>query len=43
VFTNNFTDEERPAVKMLLEGASWNIKEDLNISQEKITTNYANV
>jgi len=32
IFTNNFTEEERPAVAMLLEGASYNIKDDLNKS-----------
>lgn len=42
IFTNNFTEEERPAVKMLLEGAGYNIKEDLGISTESITTEYAN-
>lgn len=31
VFVNNFTDEERPAVKMLLEGMSFNIKEELGL------------
>ena len=31
VFVNNFTDEERPAVKMLLEGMSYNIKEELGL------------
>jgi len=43
VFANNFTEEERPAVKMLLEGASFNIKDDLKLDQELITTQYANV
>lgn len=32
VFVNNFSDEERPAVQMLLEGASSNIKEELNLT-----------
>jgi MoxR-like ATPase len=36
IFTNNFAQEERSAVKMLLEGASYNIKEDLAISQTAI-------
>jgi hypothetical protein len=43
IFTNNFTDEERPAVKMLLEGASFNIKDDLGIDQDAVTTQYATV
>jgi len=30
-------------VKMLLEGASFNIKDDLKLDQELITTQYANV
>ena len=36
IFTNNFAPEERSAVKMLLEGASYNIKSDLAISQDAI-------
>lgn len=40
VFINNFADEERPAVKMLLEGMSYNIKEELGISQGSVTTEY---
>lgn len=43
IFANNFTPEERPAVRMLLEGASYNIKEDLGISVDAITTEQANV
>ena len=43
VFTNNFTPEERPAVRMLLEGASWNIKEDLHIENESIQTEHESV
>jgi MoxR-like ATPase len=35
VFVNNFTDEERPAVKMLLEGMSFNIKEELGLESER--------
>jgi len=42
IFANNFTPEERPAVRMLLEGASYNIKEDLGISVDAITTEHAN-
>ena len=42
IFSNNFTPEEQPAVKMLLEGASFNIKEDLGIDAESITTEFAN-
>ena len=42
IFANNFTPEEKPAVRMLLEGASFNIKEDLGISNESITTEFAN-
>jgi MoxR-like ATPase len=40
VFINNFADEERPAVKMLLEGMAYNIKEELGISQGSISTEY---
>jgi MoxR-like ATPase len=36
IFTNNFAPEERSAVKMLLEGASYNIKSDLAIAQDVI-------
>jgi len=36
IFTNNFAPEERSAVKMLLEGASYNIKNDLAIDQDVI-------
>jgi len=43
VFANNFNDEERPAVKMLLEGASFNIKDDLGIDQEQVTPEYETV
>ena len=32
VFLNNFSDEERPAVKMLLEGASYNIQQELGLA-----------
>lgn len=39
VLINNFADEEKSAVRMMIEGASWNIKDELGISQEKITTN----
>jgi hypothetical protein len=42
VFVNNFSDEERPAVKMLLEGTAYNIREELGLDAEKITTEYAN-
>jgi Holliday junction resolvasome RuvABC ATP-dependent DNA helicase subunit len=42
IFANNFTPEERPAVKMLLEGASYNIKEDLGVAGESITTELDN-
>lgn len=42
VFVNNFTDEERPAVKMLLEGASYGIKDELGIAQDQITTEHDN-
>ena len=42
IFTNNFSPEERPAVKMLMEGASFNIKEDLGIDTESIATELAN-
>lgn len=42
VFINNFTDEERPAVKMLLEGTSFNIKEELGLEVDSITTEHAN-
>ena len=42
VYINNFTDEEKPAVKMLLEGASYNIKEELGITQDAITTEHDN-
>jgi MoxR-like ATPase len=41
-FVNNFTDEERPAVKMLIEGASYNIKEELGLVVDSINTEYAN-
>ena len=41
IFANNFTPEERPAVRMLLEGASYNIKEDLGIDVDAITTEHA--
>jgi MoxR-like ATPase len=41
-FVNNFTDEERPAVKMLIEGASYNIKEELGLAVDSITTEHAN-
>jgi MoxR-like ATPase len=41
-FVNNFTDEERPAVKMLIEGASYNIKEELGLAVDSINTEYAN-
>lgn len=34
VFLNNFSDEERPAVKMLLEGASYNIKQELGLTTD---------
>ena len=40
-FINNFTDEERPAVKMLIEGASYNIKEELGLAVDSINTEYA--
>ena len=43
IFTNNFTDEERPAVKMLLEGASFNIKDELGIDQDAVTTQHESV
>jgi MoxR-like ATPase len=43
IFTNNFAPEERSAVKMLLEGASYNIKEDLSISQDAIQSEYETV
>ena len=39
IFANNFTPEERSSVRMLLESASYNIKEDLGIEQENIVTN----
>ena len=42
IFTNNFTPEEKPAVKMLLEGASFNIKEDLGLESELIVTEFDN-
>jgi hypothetical protein len=41
VFVNNFTDEERPAVKMLLEGTSYNIREELGLDVDAITTEHA--
>jgi MoxR-like ATPase len=41
-FVNNFTDEERPAVKMLIEGASYNIKEELGLAVDSINTEHAN-
>jgi hypothetical protein len=41
VFVNNFSEEERPAVKMLLEGTSYNIREELGLDAEPITTEYA--
>ena len=41
VFVNNFTDEERPAVKMLLEGTAYNIKEELGLDVDSITTEHA--
>jgi MoxR-like ATPase len=31
VFVNNFSDDERPAVRMLLEGNDYNIKSDLGL------------
>jgi MoxR-like ATPase len=40
VFINNFTDEERPAVKMLLEGTSYNIREELGLDVDAITTEH---
>ena len=40
VFANNFTPEERPAVRMLLEGASWNIKDELHLENEVIITEH---
>jgi hypothetical protein len=43
IFTNNFTDEERPAVKMLLEGASFNIKDELGIDNDAVTTQHESV
>ena len=43
VFANNFTPEERPAVRMLLEGASWNIKDELNLENNSITTEHESV
>jgi MoxR-like ATPase len=36
VFVNNFTDDEKPAVRMLLEGNDYNIKSDLGLLE---TTN----
>lgn len=42
-FVNNFTLEERPAVRMLLEGATYGIKEQLGIPQEVITTEHATI
>jgi hypothetical protein len=41
VFVNNFSDEERPAVKMLLEGTSYNIREELGLDVDAITTEHA--
>ena len=41
-FINNFTDEERPAVKMLLEGVTYNIKEELGLAVDSIKTEHAN-
>jgi len=43
VFANNFTPEERPAVRMLLEGASWNIKDELHLDNQSITTEHERV
>jgi hypothetical protein len=40
VLTNNFSDEEQPAIKMLLEGVSYNIKEELGIGTDSITTEF---
>ena len=31
VFVNNFADDEKPAVRMLLEGSEYNIKSDLGL------------
>jgi hypothetical protein len=42
-FINNFTDEERPAVKMLLEGVTYNIKEELGLAVDSIKTEHSNV
>lgn len=40
VFINNFSDDEKPAVKMLLEGTSYNIKEELGLAVDTITTEH---
>ena len=37
VFANNYTPEERPAIRMLLEGSAWNIQDNLGFSNEIIT------
>ena len=42
VFANNYLPDERPAIKMLLEGSAFNIQEELGINTESITTEYQN-
>lgn len=42
IFANNYQPDERPAVKMLLEGSAFNIKDELGIQDEFITTEHAN-
>lgn len=41
VFVNNFDENERPAVKMLLESNAYNLKSDLGITTDSITTEHA--
>lgn len=42
-FVNNFAIEERPAVRMLLEGMDFNLRADLGAEVENITTEFATV
>jgi hypothetical protein len=42
-FVNNFASEERPAVKMLLEGLDFNLRSDLGIEVEHISTEHETV
>ena len=40
VLVNNFSDEEKPAIRMLLEGASYNIREELGLDADAITVEH---